>query len=90
KLKLIRSNVNDVDYGALLAPYDVVIVFNRNSFDKKTTEQTLNKVKEACQGKTFFYVYSNPVFEASFAGHECVFAMQGWHKGWNTKVFKVS
>lgn len=89
KIKLILSNVNDVSYDAVLAPYDVVIVFNKNSFDKKTTENTLAKIVSACREKSVFYVYNNPVFEASFEKFQCVFEMTGWHKNWNTKIFKI-
>jgi SAM-dependent methyltransferase len=86
----VNSNVNDVDYDDLLSDFDVVIVFNKNSFDKATTENTLNKVMAACKGKSLFYVYSNPVFEDSFKAHDCIFSMKGWHKNWNTKTFKLN
>lgn len=86
----INENVNNVDYAELLSPFDVVIVFNKNSFDKATTEDTLQNIMKACVNKSLFYIYSNPVFEDSFREHECVFSMQGWHKNWNTKTFKVN
>lgn len=86
----VNDNVNSVDYSELLSPFDVVIVFNKNSFDKATTENTLHQIKKACVNKSLFYIYSNPVFEDSFQPHECVFAMQGWHKNWNTKTFKIN
>jgi SAM-dependent methyltransferase len=89
KIKLILNNVNDVSYDTVLSPYDAVIVFNKNSFDKHTTENTLAKIVSACRGKSVFYIYNNPVFEASFEKFPCVFEMTGWHKNWNTKVFKI-
>ncbi|MCG7537124.1 class I SAM-dependent methyltransferase [Pseudoalteromonas sp. OOF1S-7] len=86
----VNANVNDVDYNDLLADFDVVIVFNKNSFDKATTDNTLRKIIEASKGKSLFYIYSNPVFEDLFVQHQCVFTMKGWHKNWNTKVFKIN
>jgi SAM-dependent methyltransferase len=89
KVKLILSDVNAVDYAATLASFDVVIAFNKNSFDKATTENTLAKLKDACKGKALFYVYNNPVFSESFAAYQCIFDMSGWHKNWNTKTFRI-
>lgn len=60
KVKLILNNVNDVDYAKLLAPYDTVIVFNKNSFDRFTTENTLAKIVAATKGKSVFYVLQQP------------------------------
>jgi SAM-dependent methyltransferase len=90
KAKLVLKNVNDVPYDIVLAPYDVVIAFNKNSFDRQTTEGTLGKIAAACKGKSAFYVYNNPVFEESFKNYSCVFEMTGWHKNWNTKTFRIS
>lgn len=90
KLKLIASNANGVDYETLLSPYDAILVFNKNSFDKKTTENTLDRIRQCTIGKTVFYIYSNPVFEASFGEFPCVYSMSGWHKNWNSKVFAIS
>jgi len=89
KQVLIAGNVNDVDYGELLSPYDVIVVFNKNSFDKRTTENTKKLIGDASIGKTLFYIYNNPVFENIFAKDTCVFEMRGWHKNWNTKVFLI-
>ena len=89
KVKILCNNVNDVDYEALLKPYDVFIVFNKNSFDKNTTQFTLENIKKAAKGKFFFYIYNNPVFSILLEDYECVFEMKGWHKNWNTKVYKV-
>ncbi len=74
----------------MLASFDVVIIFNKNSFDRATTENTLELIKQASPKKSVFYIYSNPVFEASFQDYKCIFEMQGWHKNWNTKVFLIS
>lgn len=90
KASYVESDVNHVDYQSLLSSFDVVIVFNKNSFDKATTENTLKKIKQACQNKVVFYIYSNPVFEDAFDSDVEVFSMHGWHKNWNTKVFKVN
>lgn len=90
KEKLNASNVNDVDYETLLSPYDVILVFNKNSFDKYTTENTLDLIRRCSTGKKIFYIYSNPVFEASFSEFSCIFCMSGWHKNWNSKVFDIS
>ncbi|MDX2224348.1 MAG: class I SAM-dependent methyltransferase [Rhodospirillaceae bacterium] len=88
KIKLICNDVNAVDYAALLASFDVIVAFNKNSFDLATTERTLRLLRSAAGAKKWlFYVYSNPVFEHLFAGDHCVFTMTGWHKNWNTKVF---
>lgn len=89
KQDFVEANVNDVDYNALLSKFDVVIVFNKNSFDKETTKNTLEKIKAACVGKDLFYIYSNPVFERLFKDYNEIFSMSGWHKNWNTKVFEV-
>ena len=90
KVKLIASNVNDADYESLLSAHDVIIVFNKNSFDKHTTENTLDQIRQCSSGKKIFYIYSNPVFEDSFGEFKCIFGMSGWHKNWNTKVFEIS
>ena len=90
KAKLLLGNVNDVDYAALLEPYDTVIVHNKNSFDRKTTESTFDKIQRASTGKPLFYLYNNPVFEHVFDPHLCVFQMTGWHKNWNAKVFRIA
>ncbi len=89
KSSFILANVNDVDYSKLLKDFDVVIVFNKNSFDKNTTLNTFTMIKQACKSKSLFYIYSNPVFEDLFQKYECVFSMKGWHKNWNTKTFKI-
>jgi SAM-dependent methyltransferase len=90
KTKLILGNVGDIPYEDLLAPFDVVIVHNKNSFDKKTTASTLSRITHACTAKALFYLYNNPVFEDLFTAYPCVFQMHGWHKNWNAKVFRVS
>lgn len=90
KAKLILGNVSDTPYEDVLAPFDVVIVHNKNSFDKKTTAATLSRIKQACADKALFYLYNNPVFEDLFVAYPCVFEMHGWHKNWNAKVFRVS
>ncbi len=90
KSRLIKKDVNHVDYTDILEPYDTVIVFNKNSFDKKTTENTLDLIKKACSEKHLFYVYSNPVFQESFGDAQRIFHMNGWHKNWNTDVFKIN
>jgi len=87
---LIRSDVNDVNYNDLLTPYDVVVAFNKNSFDRKTTKNTAENIREASAGKSLFYIYSNPVFEEIFANDTCIFNMSGWHKNWNTKIFQMA
>ena len=87
---LIRSDVNDVNYNDLLTPYDVVVAFNKNSFDRKTTKNTAENIREASAGKSLFYIYSNPVFEEVFANDTCIFTMRGWHKNWNTKIFQMA
>jgi hypothetical protein len=90
KLKLLVGSVSDVAYDDLLAPYDVVIIHNKNSFNQKTTVATLESIRRACAGKTLFYFYNNPVFEEIFSDFPCVFQMKGWHKNWNAKIFKVA
>lgn len=90
KLKLICKNVMDIDYATILSPYDVIVIFNRNSFDRQTTEFTKKQILAGCRGKSIFYIYSNPVFEELFAEDTCVFTMTGWHKNWNTKVFRIA
>jgi SAM-dependent methyltransferase len=62
KVELRCANVLDVDYAALLAKFDVVLVFNKNSFDKATTARTLELIRAATVGKDVFYIYNNPVF----------------------------
>lgn len=89
KVQLRRSNVLEVDYAQLLSDFDVVIVFNKNSFDREVTEETLKKITDACHDKALFYIYNNPVFDSLFEDDfEAVFSMSGWHKNWNTKVFR--
>ena len=82
---LVESNVLDVDYKSLLNDSDAAIVWNKNSFDRKTTQETLALVRSAAP--TVFYIYSNPVFGDLLAQDECVFTMQGWHKNWNAKAY---
>ncbi len=88
--RLVCSDVNDVNYNDLLAPYDVVVAFNKNSFGRKTTQNTAKKIRRASAGKSLYYIYSNPVLEEVFANDTCIFVMRGWHKNWNTKVFQMS
>ena len=90
KLKLLLSDVNDVQYSTLLAAFDVILVFNKNSFDRHTTKNTVDLIMGCSQGKKVFYIYNNPVFEDLFEGFPLVFQMSGWHKNWNTKVFQLS
>lgn len=82
-------NVNDVNYLSILKPFDVVIVFNKNSFDRNTTKGTLAAIAEATKDKDVFYIYNNPVFESSFGQFDCIFTMDNWHKNWRTKVFQI-
>jgi SAM-dependent methyltransferase len=89
KARLICCNVNDVDYGALLEPYDTIIVFNKNSFDRETTENTAEQIRKISARKKLFYIYSNPVFEDLFSDDLCVYQMLGWHKNWNTKIYQI-
>ncbi len=90
KEKLLCGNVNNVSYDEMLNKFDALIILNKNSFDKYTTENTIKKIRDACNGKSVFYVYSNPVFEALLKGYACIFKMRGWHKNWNTNVFDIS
>ena len=89
KLQLLLSDVNDVSFEKLLEPFDVVVVHNKNSFDKKTTLNSFQKIRAACEGKSFFYLYNNPVFDEIFDGFQCIYQLQGWHKNWNVKLFKI-
>lgn len=90
KAKLLLQDVNDVDYATALTPYDVVIVFNKNSFDRATTKNTLEKIQKATSGKSLYYIYNNPVFSELFGSVPCIYEMSGWHKNWNTKVFRIT
>ncbi len=84
---LVNANVLDVDYASLLGPQDVIVVFNKNSFDRATVETTLARIK-AC-APAVFYIYSNPVYGDLFACYQEVFSMTGWHKNWQVKAWKV-
>ena len=82
---LLNSNVLEVDYKDMLRPFDAAVVFNKNSFDRETTRKTLESIRGSASA--VFYIYSNPVFEDLFARDECVFAMRGWHKNWNSRAY---
>lgn len=89
KIYLIHQNINNVDYQSLLRQYDVVIVFNKNSFDKQTTKKTLDLIINATEGKNIFYLYNNPVFENLFDQFQSILVMTGWHKNWNSRLYKL-
>lgn len=85
---LKNSNVLDVDFSELLGKPDVLVIFNKNSFDRQTTETTLNRLRGCAPA--VFYVYSNPVYGDLFAPYPCVFETRGWHKNWAVKAWRIS
>ena len=92
----LYGKVEEFDYqnlfikNNLLNNGGMLIIHNKNSFDKEITKKSLDKfVSISSKFKSVFYIYSNPEFLDCFDDFKLISSVTGWHKNFNINLYQI-
>lgn len=92
----LYGKVEEYEYQSLLSEKNlldndnILIIHNKNSFDKEITKKSLNKFVEiSSKFKSVFYIYSNPEFLDCFDSFQLSNKITGWHKNFNINLYRI-